>query len=91
MMPLIPFSTCLPMLCSLAYFLDHLWLTSILFDVNMNCRFCSISKLVNWVFSDPLVKNGLKNRKFSDAVHMLVYLNMCLVMSTSTCITFAFI
>ena len=47
-------------------------MTSILFDVNMYCRFFSISKLANWVTSDPMVHKGLKNRKFSIATHMLV-------------------
>ena len=73
------------MLCLLVYFLDHLWMTSILFDVNMYCRFFSIlrlvnwvmsvfsiSRLVNWVTSDPLKHKGLKIWKFSHVVHMLV-------------------
>ena len=33
------FRTCLIMLCLLVYFLDHSWMTSILFDVNMYCGF----------------------------------------------------
>ena len=47
-------------------------MTSILFDVNMYCIFLSISKLVNWVISDPLVHKGFKNRKFSIVIYMLV-------------------
>ena len=47
-------------------------MTNILFDVNMYCRFLSISKFVNWVISDPLVHKGFKNRKFSIVIHMLV-------------------
>ena len=52
------------MLFLLMYFLDNLWMTNILFDVNMYCRLFSISKLVNWVISDPLVHKGVKNQKF---------------------------
>ena len=73
-------STCLVMLCSLVYFLDHLWMTSILFDANIYCRFFSISKLVNWVINGALVHKGLKNRKFSHIIHMLVGFIMCLVL-----------
>ena len=80
MTSLLTFCTCLVMLCLLVYFLDHLWMTSILFDVNMYCRFFSISKLVNWVISDPLEYNCLKNRKFSPVIHMLVDFIMCLVL-----------
>ena len=48
MTPLLTFNTFLVMLCLLVYFLDHFWLTSILFDVNMYCRFffyIEVSKL----------------------------------------------
>ena len=38
----------------------------------MYCRFLSISKLVNWVISDPLGHKGFKNRKFSIVIYMLV-------------------
>ena len=55
MTSLFTFGTCLVMLSFLVYFHDHLWMASILFDVNMYCRFFSISKLVNWVISDALV------------------------------------
>ena len=55
----------LRMLCLLVYFLDHLWMTSILFDVNMYCRCLSISKLVNWVISDPLVHKDLIFTRYS--------------------------
>ena len=48
--------TCSAMLCLLVYFLDHLWMIRILFDVNKYCRFFSISKLVNCFTSDSLVK-----------------------------------
>ena len=88
------------MLCLLVYFLDYLRMTSILFDVNMYCKFFPISKLVNWVISDPLVHKGLKNRKFSLVIRMLVVFIMCLVllrsrahgfpMFTNPCITFVF-
>ena len=61
MTSLITFSVCLAVLSLLVYFLDHLWMTSILFDVNICCRFFSISKLVSWVISDPVVHNGLNN------------------------------
>ena len=77
---LLTFSTCLVMLCLLVYFLDHLRMASILSDVNMHCIFFSISTLVNWVISDPLVHKGLKRRRFSHVVHMLVGLIMCLVL-----------
>ena len=72
----------------------------ILFDVNMYSRFFSISILVNWVISDPLVRKDLKNPKFFNVVHMLVDWIMCLVllktithcfsMFTDTYITFVF-
>ena len=39
----------------LLHFLDPLWMANILFDLNMYARFSSISKLVNWVISDPMV------------------------------------
>ena len=75
-------------------------MTSILFDVDRYCRFFSIFKLVHWVISDLLVHKGLKNRKFSHIVHMLVGLIMRLVllknktrgfsMFTNPCITFVF-
>ena len=62
--------------------------------------FFFILKLVNWVISDPLVYKGLKNRKFSLVIHMLVDFIMCLVllrngthgisMFTNPCTTFAF-
>ena len=77
-----------------------LWMTSILFDVNMYCRFFSMSKLVNWVINDPLVHNVLKNRKFSYVVHMLVdlkvqscklYNNKYMFTSTQLTETFPFI
>ena len=100
MTSLLTFRTCLIMLCLLAYFLDHLRMTSILFDVNMYCKFFYISKLVNWVISDSLVRKGLKNRKFSLVIRMLVDFIMCLVllrsrtrgfpMFTNPCITFVF-
>ena len=61
MTPLLTFNTCLVMLCLLVHFLDHFWMTSILFDVDMYCRFFSVSKLVNWVISDPPVQKSLKN------------------------------
>ena len=59
MTSLLTFSTRLIMLC---YFLDHLRMTSILFDVNKYCRNFSISKLVSWVISDPMVNKGLNSR-----------------------------
>ena len=81
-------------------FLGHLCMTSILFDVKMYCRFFSLPKLINWFISDPLVQKGLKNRKFSHVVQMVVGLIMCLVflknrthgfsMFTSPCIIFLF-
>ena len=80
MTPLLTFNTCLVMLCLLVHFLDHFWMTSILFDVNMYRRFFSISKLVNWVISDPPVQKSLKNQKFSHVVHFLVSLIMCLAL-----------
>ena len=52
------------MLFLLMYFLDNLWMTNILFDVNMYCRLFSTSKLVDWVISDPLVHKCVKNQKF---------------------------
>ena len=61
MTPLLTFNTCLVMLCLLVHFLDHFWMTSISFDVNMYCRFFSVSKLVNWVISDSPVQKSLKN------------------------------
>ena len=64
MRSLLTFSTCLVTLCLLVYFLDYLWMNNILFDVNMNCRVVSISKLVNWNISDPLIYKGLKNLKY---------------------------
>ena len=100
MTSLLTFSTCLIMPCLLVYFLDHLSMTSILFDVNMYCTFFSILKLVNWVISDPLVHKGLKNQKFTLVIRMLVDFIMCLVllrnrthgfpMFTNPCITFVF-
>ena len=45
---LLTFNTCLVMLCLLVHFLDHFWMTSILFDVDMYCRFffcIQVSKL----------------------------------------------
>ena len=81
MTSLLTFSTCLVMLCLLVYFLGHLWMTSILLDVNMYCRCFSISKLVNWVISDPLVHEGLKNwNSHAWVTHMLVDFIMCLVL-----------
>ena len=68
------------MLCLLVYFLDHLRMTSILFDLNMYCRFFSVSELVNWIISDPLVHKGLKNRKISLSIYMFVDFIMCLVL-----------
>ena len=59
MTSLLTFSTRLIMIC---YFLDHLRMTSILFDVNKYCRNFSISKLVSWVISDPMVNKGLNSR-----------------------------
>ena len=59
------FGTCLVMLCFIVYFLDYLWMTSILFYVNIYRRFFSISKLVNWIISDHLVHKGLENQNFS--------------------------
>ena len=73
-------STCLVMLGLLVYFHDHLWVTKILFVVNIYCRFFSISRIVNWVISNPLIYNGFKNRKFSHVVHLHVGLIMCLVL-----------
>ena len=100
MMSLLTFRTCLVMLCLLMFSLDHLWMTSISFDVNMYCRLFSISKLVNWVISDLLVHKSLKNPKIFHIVHMLVGLIMYLVLSknrthgfsifTNPCITFVF-
>ena len=55
-------------------------MTNILFDVNIYCRFFSISKLANWVISGLLVHKGLKNQKFSHVVHLLVGLILCLVL-----------
>ena len=49
------FSILLVMLSFLLHFLDPLWMANILFDLNMYARFSSISKLVNWVISDPMV------------------------------------
>ena len=72
MTSLLNFSTCLVMLFLLVYLLDYLWMTSILFDKNIYCRFFSISRLVNWVISDPLVHKGLKKQKSSHIVHILV-------------------
>ena len=80
MTSLLTFNTCLVMLYLLVYFLDYLRMTSILFDVNMYCRFFSASKLVNWVISDPLAHKGLKNLKFSLLIRMLVGFTMCLVL-----------
>ena len=64
----------------ISVFLDHLLMTNILFDVNMYGRFFSISKLVNWVISDALLHEGLDSLKFSQALHMIVSLIMCLVL-----------
>ena len=79
MMSLLTFSTCLVILCSLVYFLDYLWMASILFDVNTYWRFFSISKLVNWVINDPLIHKDLKNQILSNVVHMLLGLFMWLI------------
>ena len=97
---LLTFRTCLIMLCLLVYFRDHMWIATILFDVNMYCRFFSNIKLINWIISDPLVHKGFKNRKFSLVVHMLLDFFMCLVllrgrtygfpMFTNPCKTFVF-
>ena len=78
-MSLLIFSTCLAMLYLLVYFLDHLWMTIGFYLMWMCCRFFSISKLVNWVISAPLVHKGLKNLKFSHIIHMLVGLVICLI------------
>ena len=74
------FITCLVMVCLLVYIIDHLWMTSTLFDVNMYFRFFSISKFVNLVISDPLVHKVLKNRKLFHVDHVFVGLIMCLVL-----------
>ena len=82
------------MLSLSVYFQEHLWMTSIIFDVNLYCEFFFVSKLVNWV----IVHKVWENQKFSHLVHMLVGLIMCLLMLenirhgfsifTSSCITF---
>ena len=100
MTSLLIFSVCLVMLCLLVYYLDHLQLISILFGVNMCCSYFFTSRLVNWVINDPLVHKSLKNPKFSQVIHMLVGVIMCLVllknrthdfpMFTNPCITFVF-
>ena len=70
MMSFLTVSACLVLLCLLVYFLDHLWMTSILFDVNMYCRFFSIPKLVNYITSDPLVHKGFEELNiFSHSSH----------------------
>ena len=91
---------CLVMLCLLDNFFDHLRMTSILFDVNMFCRFFFTSRLVNWVISDSLVHKGLKNRKISQVIYMFIGFIMCIVllknrihdlsMFTNPCITLLF-
>ena len=78
MRSLLTYSMCLIMLCLFIYFFNHLRITSILFDVNMYCRLFSISELVNWVISDPLVYKALKNGNVSLVIHMLVDFIMCL-------------
>ena len=80
MTSLLTFNKCLIILSLLVYFLGYLWMTSSLFDMNMYCKFFSISKLINWVISDPLVYKDLKNSKFFHVVHMVVGLIMCLVL-----------
>ena len=55
MTSLLTFSTFSIMLFLLVHFLNPLWMTSILFDLNMYYRFSFISKLINWVISDPTV------------------------------------
>ena len=79
----------------------HLRMTSILFQINMYCRFLSISRLVNWVISDRLVHKGLKNQKIVIVIDMLVDFIMRLVllrnrtlgflMFNSLCITFVLV
>ena len=101
MTSLLTFTTCLAVVCLLVYLLDHLRMTSILFQINMYCRFLSISRLVNWVISDRLVHKGLKNQKIVIVIDMLVDFIMRLVllrnrtlgvvMFNSLCITFAFV
>ena len=39
------------------------------FYMNIYGRFISLSILVSWIISDPLVHKGLKNGKFSHVVH----------------------
>ena len=55
-------------------------MTCILFYVEIICSFFSISNLVNWVISDLLVNEGLKNRKLSHLVHMILGLILSLVL-----------
>ena len=84
MTPFLTFRTCLVMLYLLVlyyvYFLHHLWMTGILFDVNIYCIFFSICKLVNWVISYPLEHKDLKNLNFSHIFHMLIGLIRCLIL-----------
>ena len=49
-----------------------LYLSFVLFDVIMYCRFFSISKLVNSVISEPMVDNGLKNQKNFHVVRLFI-------------------
>ena len=79
MMTVLTFNKYLVMLCLLVYFLDHLWMTSSLFDVNIYCRLFFISKLLNCVTSDPLLHSGFKIRKFSHVVQRLADLILYLV------------
>ena len=86
------------MICLLLYFIVNLCMTCILFYVEIICSFFSISNLVNWVISDLLVNEGLKNRKLSHLVHMILGLILSLVllknrrhgfsMFTNVCVTF---
>ena len=66
---LLTLGTCSAMLCLLVYFLDHLWMIRILFDVNKYCRFffyIQISKLLHqW-----LPGKGKKNQRL-DRLHYM--------------------
>ena len=103
MQPLLIFFTCLVMLCLVVYFLGHFWMTSILLDVNMYCRFFPIFELLNWVINNPLVLKikVWRIENFFHVSHMRVGLIPCLVFFkrkqntwrfyiTNTCITFLF-
>ena len=81
MQPLLIFFTCLVMLCLVVYFLGHFWMTSILLDVNMYCRFFAIFELLNCVINNPLVLKikVWRKEKFFHVSHMRVGLIPCLV------------